>query len=740
MERLKTLVKKVLGTGKKFMRYVGKRGIAFLCIIAVLFSLVSVGIFTSEEKEVKAVAGVDDMVYMALWELTTILGSMAAGADRSEVVTPREAAGITDLPSAENYVRGMTEHRNFLKVFDFSGIKTGIDQCNYLTTLFAKFYLSASYVISNEWMGKLLDQYDHMTDGTSAIDVSNALASVTATVLQFPNQGDDDDDNNEDEDEEKVLDSKYTVDTPLGSIKVLPPNVIPAIFGSLLFSGIYALSKGVKTDHYADQFDPAKEDEGAIGVFHYSFQDWNSGCTSVYSGSSFIDLKSLDLIPSETREFSLSYRFTRNFFDGVSAYGNPEYINYSSSHVYPCLYWSDQNPHLGITTDKGLWDCPNGLGYYYDFPSSSSGNGYVNISPLSTAGYQTYDLMKEFPWSFTGGFNKNELIYLLKNREILDGEEKKCTAPWLIDCGTEENFKRFSKLIQSGEYTLNELLECMADGWKGLKTSTWTGIKDKGATAKKVLESEKGDKYKVTGTKTKPDGTKDIVKGITVDSVLAGMSAQENPSGNAGVGCREFLGDPVRGDEPVIFPTPETNPELFPNPVPGTDPDPNPGVDPDPGINPNPTTKPDPGTDPDSTTKPDPGTDPDSTTNPNPGTDPDPTVKPGGGGSGGSGDGSEDDPTIGSKPMVPGSSSDIQWYERFPFCIPWDIYEGVSALKANTKVPKWRIPFEIKRFGIKEGVTIDLSEYKTLRTICNWFLRILFVLGLVMISRNIIKG
>lgn len=728
MERLRILVKKVLGTGKKIIRYISKRGISFLCIIALLFSLVSVGIFTSKEKEVKAVAGVDDMVYMALWELTTILGSMAAGADRSEVVTPREAAGITDLPSAENYVRGMTEHRNFLKVFDFSGIKTGIDQCNYLTTLFAKFYLSASYVISNEWMGKLLDQYDHMTDGTSAIDVSNALASVTATVLQFPNQDDDDDDDNNDDDE-KVLDSKYTVDTPLGSIKVLPPNVIPAIFGSLLFSGIYALSKGVKTDQYADQFDPAKEDEGTIGVFNYSFQDWNEIKDIMY-------FEDAVFAPSYTTLQNFSIRFSNVFFDPV---WNSAYSSYANSRIYPSLYWKDEKPYLGIASTNPLVFSSNAIQLYQQSVNSSGGS-YNNISPDSNGLVKiAIDFM---PWSsqFPADYNLDELHYLLKNREILDGYVKICDAPWLINCETESDFDRFSELIQSGEYTLDELLECMADGWKGLKTSTWTGIKDKGATAKKVLESKKGDKYKVTGTKTKPDGTKDTVKGITVDSVLAGMSAQENPSGNAGVGCREFLGDPIKGDEPVIFPTPETNPELFPNPVPGTDPDPNPGVDPDPGINPNPTTKPDPGTDPDSTTKPDPGTDPDSTTNPNPGTDPDPTLKPGGGGGGGSGDGSEDDPTIGSKPMVPGSSSDIQWYERFPFCIPWDIYEGVSSLKANTKVPKWRIPFEIKRFGIKESVTIDLSEYETLRIICNWFLRILFVLGLVMISRDIIKG
>ena len=122
-----------------------------------------------------------------------------------------------------------------------------------------------------------------------------------------------------------------------------------------------------------------------------------------------------------------------------------------------------------------------------------------------------------------------------------------------------------------------------------------------------------------------------------------------------------------------------------------------------------------------------------------------PSTGIGGSSGGGSGTDDPDPPSPTPTPLpgtaqIPGTDSDIQWYERFPFCIPWDVYRGVSALKAKTKVPKFEIPFKIERLGVDETITVDFSEYDDLAAICRWFFRLSFVVGLAMLSRAIIKG
>ena len=47
---------------------------------------------------------------------------------------------------------------------------------------------------------------------------------------------------------------------------------------------------------------------------------------------------------------------------------------------------------------------------------------------------------------------------------------------------------------------------------------------------------------------------------------------------------------------------------------------------------------------------------------------------------------------------------------------------------------------EIFGYKVDEKVIIDLSKYESLAIICRWFFRIMFILGLVMITRYLIKG
>ena len=66
----------------------------------------------------------------------------------------------------------------------------------------------------------------------------------------------------------------------------------------------------------------------------------------------------------------------------------------------------------------------------------------------------------------------------------------------------------------------------------------------------------------------------------------------------------------------------------------------------------------------------------------------------------------------------------------------------VTVIGAEKKAPKWELPFVIKNksVNIDEKVTIDFSKYETLANICRWFFRLMFIAGLVVLTRFIIKG
>lgn len=68
----------------------------------------------------------------------------------------------------------------------------------------------------------------------------------------------------------------------------------------------------------------------------------------------------------------------------------------------------------------------------------------------------------------------------------------------------------------------------------------------------------------------------------------------------------------------------------------------------------------------------------------------------------------------------------------------------VTSVSAEKKAPRWELPFkmgnEIFGYKVDEKIVIDFSKYESLAVICRWFFRIMFILGLVMITRYLIKG
>jgi len=76
----------------------------------------------------------------------------------------------------------------------------------------------------------------------------------------------------------------------------------------------------------------------------------------------------------------------------------------------------------------------------------------------------------------------------------------------------------------------------------------------------------------------------------------------------------------------------------------------------------------------------------------------------------------------------------------FPFCIPFDLIHLVQALDADPVAPKWSLKLEPPQFPVEWEVTLDLSQFESLAKIFRTGETLLFVVGLILITRGIIKG
>lgn len=76
----------------------------------------------------------------------------------------------------------------------------------------------------------------------------------------------------------------------------------------------------------------------------------------------------------------------------------------------------------------------------------------------------------------------------------------------------------------------------------------------------------------------------------------------------------------------------------------------------------------------------------------------------------------------------------------FPFCIPFDLIHLVQALDAEPVAPKWTLKLEPPQFPVEWEVMLDLSQFESLAKIFRTGETLLFVVGLILITRGIIKG
>lgn len=82
--------------------------------------------------------------------------------------------------------------------------------------------------------------------------------------------------------------------------------------------------------------------------------------------------------------------------------------------------------------------------------------------------------------------------------------------------------------------------------------------------------------------------------------------------------------------------------------------------------------------------------------------------------------------------------------EIFPFCIPFDLYNVISYLNVEPVAPCFEIPFpsyDTKgNLTMKNTITVDLSVFEPVALVFRVCIFILFVIGLILITRNLIRG
>ena len=686
---MKWFVFRVIKLVRRFCMRSWRRIVSLAFVSALLLSCVSVGV--TNVQKAKAIAVADDFAILAegLKVIVTYACS-AAGASNSDIVTTTSSEGITDYKGAKQYVHDTFSGDSFFgKIFKY-------DPATMLKVeaKIASAAMAGGRILRKSFLKKVWSQYDPRTDGWDkekwgelTDEEQRAILfnweewiekfNMSATMVPNPpyDHGDDDDDDDSEDFDET---GQYK---PKGNSEpfVLDEKVLGAVPSMASFKVIYTLTKFLNEDDTEKQYEKD----------NYSWQWWKDSTMESNNG---YDISPFLHVGSDTK-----------FYDGKDGSGKPfdgkdYYVgfsndfldwNYGASKFFPIEFLDNGVPKFRIATNHN--------GRIYDEPVYG---GYFIGNDFNPKGLTEYDT---FDWCFglTGlynnlyvkNWNDNFVNNAVKNYTTLPSGTV-CDMPWVLKCKDKNDADKVVSMIKTGNFSKDDIMPYLVDGWKSNRKKSWKAIDDKGATSKKIVESGKADKYMTKGTKVKKDGTKESgSKGVTWGSLVDGMAVIGDSSSSA-VGVGTLLGGQTELNDNISYPSANDYPDG--------------SFDSKDDIGTNPGTGTDPGT----------GKDPGTGTDPGTGKDP-------GGDSG-------DDLTM--------DFGEYQWYERFPFCIPWDIYDGVSMLNAKTKEPIFDMPFKIERLGIDEVIHVDLTDYDVLGVICRWFLRLMYILGLAILSRNIIRG
>lgn len=80
--------------------------------------------------------------------------------------------------------------------------------------------------------------------------------------------------------------------------------------------------------------------------------------------------------------------------------------------------------------------------------------------------------------------------------------------------------------------------------------------------------------------------------------------------------------------------------------------------------------------------------------------------------------------------------------DKFPFCIPFDVAYLVKSMNASSQVPKFELPFKIhyQNINYEHTFVVDLSDWDTAVHILRTMLDLLFIAGLMSVTRDLIRG
>lgn len=76
----------------------------------------------------------------------------------------------------------------------------------------------------------------------------------------------------------------------------------------------------------------------------------------------------------------------------------------------------------------------------------------------------------------------------------------------------------------------------------------------------------------------------------------------------------------------------------------------------------------------------------------------------------------------------------------FPFCIPFDLIDCIRLFNAEPVTPKIEVPMHFAFVNVDYTWEIDLKDFDGVATVCRSMFLILFIVGLVLITRTLIRG
>jgi hypothetical protein len=82
--------------------------------------------------------------------------------------------------------------------------------------------------------------------------------------------------------------------------------------------------------------------------------------------------------------------------------------------------------------------------------------------------------------------------------------------------------------------------------------------------------------------------------------------------------------------------------------------------------------------------------------------------------------------------------------DRFPFCIPFDLFNSISVLKAEKKDPVFTVPFVLENDSLnlhyQYDIVIDLTEWEGPVEVIRFMILLLYCFSLILVTRQLIRG